>query len=62
MVSIHALVTVFLWIIYSLGAFIVYIIAWLDRKVKFKMPFPRDVGELAQKKDIERRSKPRRDP
>lgn len=43
--------TIILWILYLPVVGVTYVIAWLDRKVKFSLPFPRDVEELANKKD-----------
>jgi thiamine kinase-like enzyme len=40
-----------LWIVLLPAAAITWFIVWLDRKLKFKLPFPRDVEELAAKKD-----------
>lgn len=40
-----------LWAILLPAAAITWLIVWLDRKLKFKLPFPRNVEELAGKQD-----------
>lgn len=40
-----------LWLVLLPAAAITWFIVWLDRKLKFKLPFPRDVQELAARKD-----------
>ena len=39
------------WAIYIPVVGISYFIAWLDRKVRFRLPFPRDVEQLTRQKD-----------
>ena len=41
--------TAILWCVYMPIVGVTYFIVWLDRKVKFSLPFPRDLGELATK-------------
>ncbi|HWB63360.1 MAG TPA: oxidoreductase family protein [Chitinophagales bacterium] len=41
----------FIWLLYLIVAGGTYVIVWLDRRLKFKLPFPRDADELAQKQD-----------
>lgn len=37
-----------LWLLYLPVVLITYLIVWMDRKMKFRLGFPRDVEELAQ--------------
>ncbi len=39
----------FIWMVYMPVVFATYFIVWLDRKVKFRLSFPRDLNELAKK-------------
>ncbi len=39
-----------MWLFNLNFAWFAYIVAWLDRKIKFSMPFPRDTDELIEKK------------
>jgi hypothetical protein len=38
----------FIWLLYLPIVFATYLIVWLDRKLKFSLPFPRDVAALAK--------------
>lgn len=43
--------TALLWIILLPIVGTTYLVVWLDRKLKFPLPFPRDVNALAEQKD-----------
>jgi hypothetical protein len=44
------LLLVFIWCFHINFAWFAWLVAWLDGKIKFRLPFPRDTDELANKK------------
>lgn len=45
------LLAILLWMIYLPVVGTTYLLVWLDRKLRFSLPFPRDVAQLAQQQE-----------